>query len=725
MSRLILRYRCALLLIVLSVGRATAAEKGFENWNLEPSVTQAHLVMVARLTSIGSLTVVEGAKTDVMLREYRFQPVRRLKGIFQRDQLSMTNVDLGCPAEDPVQGCPLKEGEFRLLILVQQQGLQGFGCVSATPGATTFEQLVPLLSGPDDPLVDAVDTLIQVADARSRHQRAKLLLDRLQTTSGPAAVPLLSSLKMRADCATSDPRTLPTLAKLMSEGPEYVRSAALGVLRDVLNSHGAAEQPLATDSVREALQRALVPAAPNGGEGKSAGAVTHATRTSDRLAAIDALGELLGREVDVPWARPWLLRQLTSATTYDERAAAATALAHVNDPDVAAAVRAALAALPLDEVPARESVYARAAEKLDAEKAAVTLVERLNRSIVARQSLAAEIESLGRMRVQSSLAPMLLAAQQADLALVDRLQLVAALGQLRDDAAVPALIGWMRDRDGRLQEAALAALENIDSPVAAREVRPLLKTEPFLPHKLRIARLLARHKIDDGYALATEHLADAAHTAQAILVLAALDDPRTSRDLSEIVAERPDRRWYAVTLGALAAIGNAEAQQQLLGVLRDDRHPLVTAAAEAAGLTDDDKLLAPLARLTQSRNKQIALASILALHRYLSNVRSSPHGLAVVRIAPDSFEYSPPGSVAEEEQPRPVGDEATAIFDAVAALAVDSYVEIDVRRQALAVARLVDKARYAELLERLADQADLEGSPMLAEVIKERDRLSN
>src|SRR5205085_10984540 len=91
---------------------AAAAPETFDGWHLEPGVGQAHLVMVARVTSISQLTVVEGAKTDVALREYRFQPVRKLKGIFQRDQLSMTAADLGSPADDGALSPPLKEGEF-------------------------------------------------------------------------------------------------------------------------------------------------------------------------------------------------------------------------------------------------------------------------------------------------------------------------------------------------------------------------------------------------------------------------------------------------------------------------------------------------------------------------------------------------------------------------------------------------------------------------------------
>ena len=53
---------------------------------------------------------------------------------------------------------------------------------------------------------------------------------------------------------------------------------------------------------------------------------------------------------------------------------------------------------------------------------------------------------------------------------------------------------------------------------------------------------------------------------------------------------------------------------------------------------------------------------------------------------------------------------------------VDSYVEADVRHEALAVARLLHGAHYAGLLADLADQAELEGTPLLVEVQWERRR---
>ncbi len=249
----------------------------------------------------------------------------------------------------------------------------------------------------------------------------------------------------------------------------------------------------------------------------------------------------------------------------------------------------------------------------------------------------------------------------------------------------------------------------------------MLKTEGNLATKLRIARLLARHDIADGYALATEHLADVGHTASATLVLAALDDPRTASDLTSILAARPDRRWHGAVLSGLVAIGNAAAQRELLEILSDDRHPLAADAAEAAGLAADSELLAPLPKLVQSRNKQIARASLLALRRFLSGVRSSPRGLAAVDI------FSGDDTEADgAELPRAAAEvpakTRAAIIEAVASLVGDAYVESDVRQDAFAVARLLRGERFAQLLEDVADQAELEGSQLLASVQTELRR---
>src|SRR5262245_41388184 len=66
----------AFALFLAAAGREVRAQEEFETWHLEPGIGQAHLVLVARVVGVSSVTVVEGAKTDVTLREYRFQPIR-------------------------------------------------------------------------------------------------------------------------------------------------------------------------------------------------------------------------------------------------------------------------------------------------------------------------------------------------------------------------------------------------------------------------------------------------------------------------------------------------------------------------------------------------------------------------------------------------------------------------------------------------------------------------
>ena len=146
--------------------------------------------------------------------------------------------------------------------------------------------------------------------------------------------------------------------------------------------------------------------------------------------------------------------------------------------------------------------------------------------------------------------------------------------------------------------------------------------------------------------------------------------------------------------------------------MADDRSPLAADAAEAAGLAGDARLLRPLARLVQSRNKQIALASLAALRRFYSGVRTSPRGLAAIdrdATDQDGADPLPPGVDVPAEA-------RAAIVSAVAAMVADAYVEADVRQEAFAVARLLRGEHYGKLLVDLADQVELEGTPLLAAV---------
>jgi len=185
------------------------------------------------------------------------------------------------------------------------------------------------------------------------------------------------------------------------------------------------------------------------------------------------------------------------------------------------------------------------------------------------------------------------------------------------------------------------------------------------------------------------------------------------KDLSAILSARPDRHWHAAALTGLAAIGDAAARKQLLEILSDDRNPMAADAAEAAGLTDDANFVLPLAKLARSRNRQIALASLVALRRFLCGVRSAPQGLAAVDLALAA-------ESDDGEMPQPAADiparTRVEIVEAIGPVVVDTYVDTQVRQEALAVARLLRGEGYDKLLSDLADQAELEGTPLLTEV---------
>ena len=107
------------------------------------------------------------------------------------------------------------------------------------------------------------------------------------------------------------------------------------------------------------------------------------------------------------------------------------------------------------------------------------------------------------------------------------------------------------------------------------------------------------------------------------------------------------------------------------------------------------------------------MASLVALRRFFSGVRTSPQGLGAVEL--ETTEPAPAADVPARTRDK--------IAEAAASLARDAYVDADLRREALVVARLVDGDRYAELLAALADQAELQGTPLLALVQAERLRL--
>ena len=657
----------------------TAAAKApdwFRNWRLEEPLSAAEIVLLARVTNVSQLTVIQGAKTSTAIREYRFEPVARLKGIFSRDELAMTGSDLGCAFEDLTSPPPLAQGEFRLLILSQRSGQ--FGCVAPIRGSN-FDQRVPKLSGLGDSLLKTIDTLVRVGEMRSRRERTEAIIARLHDASDAGDVPLLLSLQKRSLWAARANRVSQPLVRLAKSKSPVVQAEAIRTITLLLKS---GEHELAT-SAKRAFAAALKEFLD-----------LERQPTSLRTRAIQSLGLLGNAGRDLAWPGEYLAEQATDGRTYAERNAAVIALGQLQPPNAADVVLRLLAALPLDCAAKRELWYTQAAVQLDAERAADVLLERLEACLPRKHSVTTEIDTLVSLRAAKMMPMLLELAQDPAVSAEGKKRVARALAQSKDARAIPILRGWLRP-DNRLRLTALSTLEQIDTVAAAQAVRSSLKTERALDNKLRMARLLGRHGMADGFSLAIEHLADKGRTLLAAQVLADIKDPRTQAQLSSILQQRPGRRWSAAALTGLLAIQDADATKELFDILADDRHPIILDAIKAVPLIESDQAIARLVKLSGSRSPNVARAAVDALGAYIDK------------------------QLAERELSRAEGElAASALTD----LSLDSYVDVKTRLKAISVLGQFENEQARETFESLAEDASLEGSKIMRQVEEQLGR---
>src|SRR5262249_20800611 len=152
------------------------------------------LILAVRLVDVTETKIVHGGRNLEVTEQYRFEPVRVLKGIFARESLLLTGQDLGiyrfAGSAERLPPGPL------MLVLLGRQGQNYFNC--NTNGALTLSQSIPRLDGKDDPLLPTVLALIEMTRLRDRAARVALLQTALKKASGRAVPPLLLSLGRRA-----------------------------------------------------------------------------------------------------------------------------------------------------------------------------------------------------------------------------------------------------------------------------------------------------------------------------------------------------------------------------------------------------------------------------------------------------------------------------------------------------------------------------------------------
>ena len=651
-----------------------ASDEWFESWSMERRISNAQLVLVARVVGVSELTLVEGAKIDTTLREYQFQPVSTLKGVFGRDQLSMTGSDLGFMAEDGATTPPIQQGEHRLLLLTRRSG--GFGCGGSS--RIPLAQRIPLLDGPADPVAQMAETFVEELALLSRRRRVDLLVEKLRRASGASVVPILASLRERGPWTARNSALLEPLLGLTRAPSHAIRTAALETAVYVIRSDYLKRDKKKLRSLAVALRQML---------DDDFGAIALRSR------AIETLGELGQLSSELAWIRETLLRHLRSPRAYAERSAAASALRSFNDKETAAPLLEALGDLPLDEKSAVESAFFAAVADLDRAALVPLLIDRVSQSLDGDLSVSDEVVQLGRMEADEAVDVLLRIMREANLnrseAGKSLNRVLEVLGKFKGGRLVTALSGWLRHPDRQTRTAARRSLMAIGGPDVVALMKARLKVEPGLDTQLRMAKFLGENGVDSGHFLGLEHLADTGYTARAAEVLAACKSPGTREALLETFRSSRDPRWTVAALVGLAEIGAPEAREPLLNILTTGNHPHLELAIYAASRMDDPAVLAPLAEQIRSRNHRVALA---ALHA---------------------------AEVIASRRPPAAGDTPPAwqqIGDACLSMARDSYAEADLRVAALKSLEIVDDIRFLHILKELADRSDLEGTNILGHV---------
>ena len=159
---------------------------------LEPAVAQAELILAVRLVDVTETKIVHGGRDVQVTEQYRFEPVRVLKGIFARKRCCSpvkTWAFIGsragpnaCRAASSCSCCWGGKARTTSIAVMRRRSAQS----------------IPRLEGKDDPLLPAVDALIAMTRLRDRVARVELLRDAVKKASGRAVSPLLLALSRRA-----------------------------------------------------------------------------------------------------------------------------------------------------------------------------------------------------------------------------------------------------------------------------------------------------------------------------------------------------------------------------------------------------------------------------------------------------------------------------------------------------------------------------------------------
>jgi HEAT repeat protein len=626
--------------------------------DLEAAVAQAELVLAVRLIDVTETKIVHGGTNVQVTEQFRFEPVRVLKGIFARESLLLTGQDLGI-YRFAGSSERLARGQL-MLVLLGRQGANLFNCNPAG----TLSQSIPRLEGKDDPLLSAVDVLIGMTRLRDRTKRVELLREGLKKAAGRAGAPLLLALLRRAVLGARVAGVMDAILPYLASSTPSTREVAARTLGALLEADRAGE-----GNPRAAAAKALVSSLESAGPDVSA-----------RVAVIDALGSI-GPQSGADRAAVSWLKASRTAPTLAETTARLRALAKIGPADQKDEVARVYETTPLDASAELQDAAGRALVRLDSKAAAPLISARLAKKHAAGLSAEQEITLLGRLPAQLA-TPELTKAWGRPLNAQESLAFAQASSIVADPRLVPAVSTLLDPRQPNIRSYAVAALRKIDSDESASALWPHLDEEGDLSSKLLLIGFLGRHGYRDGYSQAIEHLSQAALRDQAVEALGAIGDPRAIPELRRIWQTSNDLAWNAAAIRALARLGQADITPNLLELAKVPGEPLAASALVGLGYLGSPEALPIVLQTLSSRSDELVIAATQAAARLL---------------------------VRPELKSEPIRDR-------LAALLTDADASTAVRQAALEALTALDDPRLVPSLSAVARDANLEGSPFLLEV---------
>lgn len=588
--------RASLLLFLLSCVTNQVYARGdwYRNLDLEKALSDAKLVMVARVTEVGETKFISGGKGQFSVKQYTFKPVEILKGFYSRDELLLTNNDL---RSHYYQNDPLRigKGEYRLLILGRSD--EGYALRHYAP---SHRQAIPPLVDERDPLIATAKVLLQISQAQVRSDKVKLAIAGLKANAAHGAIPLFHSLKRRGLIAAQWPASIEAVIPYLSDSSPVVREEAAIMVKELLDA-----DYLNSSSLRKMAVVALVESLSK--------PYRHIASRAEMLDALGSAGAAVKENDDAP---TWL--QLGGPSeALAVQSARLRALAKLNASTHREAVLKYYDNLPLDAPKHLQQAAGTVLMRLAGERAYSRIEARIKEKYAAGLGLGTDIELLKKFPMAAAV-PLLLEVSKLELDLGGQLAFARVCKQHADPRLVPALAGMLDPQPHELRRAAIDALMEINTKEAALLLKPQLFTEKDLTKKLVLAEFLGHYGYQNGFAFAIEHMSEPRLSQQAVAALIAIRHPRSRRELQRIWETSNDAGWQRPAIEALGGLKASEFTQRFLEIAQNPSDPLAPAAITALGRLRARSALPLIGKGLASGYRDVMVASAGAASSLLS-----------------------------------------------------------------------------------------------------------